>query len=500
MGNCSGIGRPMEEKMQSDAYIKNNYTLGETLGKGGSCRVVSCVHKKTGKKCALKIMSHREKINTDLFQKENEILQMLKHPNIMKFHEAYDDHENFYIVSELYEGGELFDRIIDRKNPLTETRVSELVRTMLLAIKHCHSNNIVHRDIKPENFVFKTKDQDSAMVLIDFGCAKIVDDDTAYKDLVGTPYYLAPESAVGHKYIRTGKVLKSSDIWSIGIIAYVMLTGRPPFNGQSNTEIFQNIIKKPLKFPSKVKLSKPFVEFCQLMLKKSPKRRLKLEAALAHKWVQGKSTSNEKVADDVIRVLRQFNQQSKLKKAITKTLAANMGMEPEKKIKEHFNRLDKNGDGALDSKELSLLLMDMGFSKNQAHLEAIEIIKTSDADGSGEIEFNEFAQIWQRKLLSVNDSYIHAVFSVFDENGDGNINADELAKVLDMQGAGDDEKIVEIIKEVDSDGDGVISWDEFRIAMLEKGDFGGKGANLGQKLNENELPLAETVDLDGVDN
>jgi len=499
MGNCSGVGRHAEEKLQSDAYIKDKYIMGETLGKGGSCRVVACVDKSSGKKCALKIMSHREKINSELYHKEREILQMLEHRNIMKFHEAYSDHESFYIVSELYEGGELFDRIVDRKNPLTETRVSELVRTMLLAIQHCHSKKIVHRDIKPENFVFRTREKDSEMVLIDFGCAKIVDDETPYKDLVGTPYYLAPESAVGHKYIRTGKVLKSSDIWSIGVISYVMLTGRPPFNGQSNTEIFQNIIKKPLKFPSKVKLSKSFIEFCQLMLKKSPKRRLKLEAALAHRWVEGKNTSNEKVPDDVIRVLRQFNKQSKLKKAITKTLAANMGLEPEKKIKEHFDRLDKNGDNALDADELSILLMDMGFSKNQAQLEATQIIKTTDVDGSGEIEFNEFASIWQRKLLSVNDSYIHAVFSVFDEDGDGSIDAKELAKVLNMQGEGDDEKIAEIIKEVDSDGDGVISWEEFHSAMVERGDFTGKGADLGQELHENELPNEETVDLDRED-
>merc|ERR1711920_508309 len=184
------------------------------------------------------------------------------------------------------------------------------------------------------------------------------------------------------------------------------------------------------------------------MLKKSPKRRMTLEEALAHKWVEGKTTSNEKVSDDVIRVLRQFNQQSKLKKAITKTLAANMGAEPEKKIKEHFDRLDKNGDNALDAGELSLLLMDMGFSKNQAQVEAKKIIKTTDADGSGEIEFNEFAQIWQRKLLSVNDSYIHAVFTVLDEDGNGTIEAHELAKVLNMTGEGDDEKIQELIKEV----------------------------------------------------
>merc|ERR1711920_386807 len=264
-------------------------------------------------------------------------------------------------------------------------------------------------------------------------------------------------------------------------------------------EIFQNIIKKPLKFPHKVKLSKNFIEFCQLMLKESPKRRMKLETALAHPWVHGKDTSNEKVAEDVIRVLRQFNQQSKLKKAITKTLATNMGTEPQKKIREQFDRLDKNGDGALDAGELSLLLIDMGFTKTQAHSEASKIIKSTDDDRSGEIEFDEFARIWQRKLLSVNDSYIHAVFTVLDEDGNGTIEAHELAKVLNMQGEGD-EKIKELIKEVDTDGDGVISWDEFYAAMVEKGGIGTNGADIGQELNESELPInVGDVDLDKQD-
>merc|ERR1719210_2361055 len=151
---------------------------------------------------------------------------------------------------------------------------------MLWAIRACHEKNIVHRDLKPENFVFKDKSPDSDMVLIDFGCAKQVQDSTEYKDLVGTPYYLAPESAAGHKYIRTGSVLKCSDVWAIGVIAYVLMTGRPPFNGHSNTEIFSSIIKKPLKFPASVKLSKSFIDFCQKMLKKSPKRRIVLADAL----------------------------------------------------------------------------------------------------------------------------------------------------------------------------------------------------------------------------
>merc|ERR1712048_226635 len=104
----------------------------------------------------------------------------------------------------------------------------------------------------------------------------------------------------------------------------------------------------------------------------------------------------------------------------------------------------------------------MGISKAEAQKEAGKIISEVDDDGSGEIEFTEFATIWQRKLLSVNESYIHAVFTVLDENGDGNIDADELAKVLDMQKEGDKNELAELIKEVDADGDGVISFKEFR--------------------------------------
>lgn len=426
---------------------------------------------------------------------------MLSHPHIIAFKESHVDANNFYILSELCEGGELFDRIVDKAHPITEKRAAELVSTMLKAIKHCHEKDIVHRDLKPENFVFKTKDPDSDMVLIDFGCAKQVQDSTEYKDLVGTPYYLAPESAAGHKYIRTGSVLKMSDIWSIGVIAYVLMTGRPPFNGHSNTEIFSSIIKKPLKFPATIKLSKPFIDFVQKMLKKSPKRRITLDLALKHPWVSGEEVTNQQISDDVLRVLRQFNQQSKLKKMITKTLAAHMGKEPQAKIQAHFKRLDKNGDGALDAEELSYLLMDMGLCQSDARTQAAQIIEKADTDKSGSIEFDEFAQIWQRKLLSVNHSYIHAVFSVLDEDGNGKISVDELAKVLDLPGPDNVAEVKAIIKEVDKNGDGELDFEEFSAAMRERdGASEGQKKGVGVKLDLEDVNKAANavgnVDLD----
>merc|ERR1719461_1818423 len=137
----------------------------------------------------------------------------------------------------------------------------------------------------------------------------------------------------------------------------------------------------------------------------------------------------------------------------------------------------------------------MGITKSEAKREAKQIISTSDEDGSGEIEFAEFAQIWQRKLLSVNESYIHAVFTVLDEDGNGSIDVQELAKVLDM--TNDQEEVKELVKEVDTDGDGVISFSEFRAAMIEKDNFGtGGNANIGHELDMNDI---NKVDVGNVD-
>jgi len=387
---CSNKTRklPLNRK---ENYMVEKYITGKMLGKGASGNVLECVDKKTKKHYALKIMS-RSKVNRRLFTRESEIMQLLDHTNIISFRESFVDSSNLYIVSDLCAGGELFDRIVDSDtNPITERRASEFVRTMLLAIQYCHEKNVVHRDLKPENFVFKTVNPSSEIVLIDFGCARIVEDDKEYKDLDGTPYYLPPESAAGDRYVRTGRVLKSSDVWSVGIITYILMTGTPPFDGKSNTEIFQKIVQQPLVFPRKVTLSKSLTDLIRVMLKKSPKHRIKVEAALRHPWVLAKDTSDQQLSSEVINILRQFNKQSKLKKAITKTLVRHM--KPEAKILEDFKKLDRNGDGYLDVHELTELFMEMDIRKSLAITEAKAIISTSDTDGSGAIELDEFMQI-----------------------------------------------------------------------------------------------------------
>eukprot|EP00494_Astrolonche_serrata_P029850 UN30117 len=240
------------------------------------------------------------------------------------------------------------------------------------------------------------------MILIDFGCALEVEEDTVYKDIVGTPYYLAPESA-SKVTKRTGVTLKKSDVWSVGVIAYILLTGRPPFNGDSTAAIFHSTLTRPLRFPTDIRLSKEFKDFARRALRKPAKKRLSVDEALKHPWVQGEGASDQQISKDVLKCLKQFNYQSKLKKQVSKLLATNMGVQPRRKIFEHFEKLDKDKNGRLDLHEVKKLVMELAGgegkkSEEEAETEAKEIMKVADIDGGGYLDFDEFATIWQRKL------------------------------------------------------------------------------------------------------
>merc|ERR1719461_1555259 len=157
---------------------------------------------------------------------------------------------------------------------------------------------------------------------------------------------------------------------------------------------------------------------------------ISIEDAIRHPWVQGVDVGDYRLNKDVIHYLRQFSYQSKLKKEITRVLAANMTDEPSKQVLRHFKRLDADGDGYLDDKELTFLLLDMGYTGHTAKSEAVKMIEHADKNSDGVVDFDEFKQVWYRKVLSTNDQYIHRVFSVFDDNGDGHIDANELQQIL----------------------------------------------------------------------
>ena len=214
---------------------------------------------------------------------EVEILKKLVHPNIMQIFEFYEDKKNFYIITEFCEGGELFDKIIE-KGTFSENEAAWIMKQLLSAVNYIHSNNIVHRDLKPENILLDTK-KDNIIKIIDWGTARFFDKSKKMNRINGTPYYIAPE-------VLAEKYDEKCDIWSCGVIMYIMLCGYPPFNAESDELILEKIKKGKFSFPPEEwdSVSPLAKDLVTKMLEFHPSKRLSANEALTHKWLVSNNT------------------------------------------------------------------------------------------------------------------------------------------------------------------------------------------------------------------
>eukprot|EP01083_Nonionella_stella_P065416 171382_1 len=522
MGACLNSGQNNAEPelvIKSDTIdVVSQYKFGRTLGSGESASVVEASHKEHKEDLvAIKIMEKTKKGRDILYKREVTVFEQLipdvtnPPPGILPFKAHGEDKDAFYIVTGLLEGGELFDRIVSREDEykINERIAFPLVGDMLRAVKYCHDHHIIHRDLKPENFVFVDKTASSPVVLIDFGRSRYsTEPEEVINDVAGTPDYMAPclAAAILAKYRRMGKsisdavpaaaprtakILKAADVWAMGVIAYVMVTGQAPFYGNTNLEIYESICVKGVEFPftdvryqTALHLGDHFKDFIRKCLIKDPFKRISIEEAIRHPWVQGVNAENYRMNEEVAKWLRQFNYQSKLKREVTRVLGAAMKGDVAKPVLTHFKRLDRNGDDYLGTEELINLLLYMGYAKSEAKIEAKAMIEAADRNDDDRIDFEEFKQVYYRKILSTNDRYIHRVFSVFDKNGDGFIDVNELKAIMVPGGRVSEEPILntiqKIIGEVDENHDGKIAFGEFKKAMKEdieagKLAFGGDG-------------------------
>lgn len=264
-------------------WADGDFIEEEQLGQGAAGRVAKVTFRNKPGSSALKEMSRSDEFNPPSFVKEIAILEILSdHPNTLSFEGGFIDRTNYYIQTTLLEGGELFDRIHKEKK-FNEAEASRHVLRILDAIMYCHERNIVHRDLKPENMVYASKDgQAESLTIIDFGDSKYVDDEGSYEEFVGTAFYLPPEIVRARK----GKEMKKSDVWSIGVITYVLLTGRPPFWGNSNKEILKKIIKGKVQFPRSCKLTATAKHFVLNLVQKRIEKRYGISQALNHPFIR----------------------------------------------------------------------------------------------------------------------------------------------------------------------------------------------------------------------
>jgi len=270
--------------------ITDVYDIKEELGKGAFSVVKLVVNKTTGEKAAVKIIDKKScttEQDAKRLKTEVEILKKVNHPNIVGLKDMYETDSELYLVIELVTGGELFDKIVE-KGQYTEKEASVIIHKLLEAIVYLHKINIAHRDLKPENLLLKSTN-DTEVMLSDFGLSKIVGQESMMETACGTPYYVAPEvlSATGYD--------KEVDLWSVGVITYLLLCGFPPFYGESLPEVFEQIMKAEFEFPAPywTDISAEAKDLISKLLVVDPKKRLSGADALKHPWIVNGGSSKQ---------------------------------------------------------------------------------------------------------------------------------------------------------------------------------------------------------------
>ena len=294
------------------------YTLGKKLGEGGYAVVKEATGKIDGSSVAVKILNRKkmDKKHEDGLRHEVKIMMDLSHPHIVKAHDLFEEPDNFYVVMELITGGELFDRIV-RKTCYKEAEARQLARTLLGAIKYMHDHNIVHRDLKPENLLLTSDKNDFDIKVVDFGFATEVDGDNLI-DQFGTPGYIAPE------ILRAAQYGKGVDMWSFGVILYILLGGYPPFYDNDRAMLFKKIKTAAYEFHEGYwnEVSDDAKDLIRRLLVVDMKTRLTVDQALAHPWFEKRRELLEsRVLSHSLIELRKFQARRKLRAGIRSVLA-----------------------------------------------------------------------------------------------------------------------------------------------------------------------------------
>ncbi|XP_027367815.1 calcium-dependent protein kinase 10-like isoform X2 [Abrus precatorius] len=387
--------------------------------------------------------------------------------NVISIKEAFEDGVAVHVVMELCVGGELFDRIVERGH-YTERKAAKLARTIVGVIESCHSLGVMHRDLKPENFLFVSQQEDSPLKAIDFGLSTFFKPGEIFSDVVGSPYYVAPE-------VLRKRYGPESDVWSAGVIIFILLSGVPPF-WESEHEIFEAILHHELDFSSEPwpSISESAKDLVRKMLVRDPSKRITAYDVLRHPWIQVDGAAPDKPLDSaVLSRLKQFSAMNKLKKMALRVIAENLSEEEIAGLKEMFKMIDTDNSGQITFEELKVGLKNFGANLNES--EIYDLMKAADVDNSGTIDYGEFIAATLHLNKVDREDHLVAAFSYFDKDGSGYITQDELQQACEEFGIGD-VRLEEMIREADQDNDGRIDYNEF-VAMMQRGnaDLGKRG-------------------------
>uniref|UniRef100_A0A5F9C9R3 Calcium/calmodulin-dependent protein kinase type 1G n=1 Tax=Oryctolagus cuniculus TaxID=9986 RepID=A0A5F9C9R3_RABIT len=307
------MGRKEEEDCSSwkkqTTNIRKTFIFMEVLGSGAFSEVFLVKQRVTGKLFALKCIKKSPAFRDSSLENEIAVLKKIKHENIVTLEDIYESTTHYYLVMQLVSGGELFDRILER-GVYTEKDASLVIQQVLSAVKYLHENGIVHRDLKPENLLYLTPEENSKIMITDFGLSKM-EQNGVMSTACGTPGYVAPEVLAQKPYS------KAVDCWSIGVITYILLCGYPPFYEETESKLFEKIKEGSYEFESPFwdDISESAKDFICHLLEKDPNERYTCEKALRHPWIDGNTALHRDIYPSVSLQIQKNFAKSKWRQA-----------------------------------------------------------------------------------------------------------------------------------------------------------------------------------------
>lgn len=447
---------------KGDESLQNLYQSICKLGKGSFGTVFKVSHKSTGQIRALKLIK-KENIqlqdDEQQFLKEIEILMKIDHMNIIKIYEFFEDDLNYYIITEYVSQGELLENVVRFPN-FDENFIKRTMRQIMSAVTYLHKLNITHRDLKPENIlVASISDSDLEIKIIDFGTSNYVKKNKNLKLKVGSPYYIAPE-------VLQGSYNEKCDVWSCGVIMYVLLVGYQPFTADSTNDLF-NVIKKGYFEMTGFEwdaVSEQAKDLIKKMLTKNFHNRISSQKCLEHEWlaILDKQVVSNKDMKVCVKNLTKMQRQDKLQQATIAYIVHFLTPSTElEQLKETFRALDKNGDGTLCIDEINAGYEKL-FGPIASDVELKKVLEEIDMDGDGTVSYEEFLSIVMNKAKLINEKNLKLCFEAFDENKDNKLSAEEIRRAL---GAKDNDYVKELISLIDKNNNSEIDYEEFKELM-----------------------------------
>ena len=451
--------------------IEKVYQRVKKLGEGAFGEVWLVQHKILGKQFAMKIIEKSPHTNIELIRNEIKILKKLDHPYILKVLQFHFTDDKIYIITDYCPEGELFNEIA-KKKIFSEREAAYIIYQILTAIRYCHKMRIVHRDVKPENIMIMGRERNGLLrvKLIDFGTAKLFVEGYKNKALVGSAYYIAPE-------VIRGKYDESCDLWSIGVIMYILLTGKPPFNGEEDDDILRaiSIGQYDTNTERYSKLSLQAKDLIKRLLTFNPNERITAMDALSHPWFKTTEFTNSYRANSInataanamIKNLENYKSNNIIKCAVLAYLVhQNSNIKECIDASKLFTDIDLNKDGKLEKNELEYAYVQFcGLDQNQAKLKTNSVFMNIDTDNNGFIESEEFIRACINPKIFTSENYLKFAFDYFDNDKNGSISILEIEDKFYQSAKNKNEntrmKLKAMFSQIDVNRDGNISFQEF---------------------------------------